>query len=130
MAMEQSKIDLAVSSAQRIERILTDGLGAEGRGLHQKITSVEPHLPSDLVKNLRWIATVRNKTVHEDQNAMRNRRDFIRASREAEIDLMNLIEASRKREAKQDSGQGVFWIIFLGIFIILAAVSLLVSYHE
>lgn len=127
--MEQSKIDLAVSSAQRIERILTDGFGAQGRGLHQKISSVEAHLPSSLVKNLRWIATVRNKTVHEDKDAIRDRRDFIRASKEAEIDLLNLIEASRKRLNNKEYGPGVFWIIFLGIIMILVAVVILVPWN-
>ncbi|MDD3575449.1 MAG: hypothetical protein PHT38_01025, partial [Halothiobacillus sp.] len=124
--MEQSKIDLAVSSAQRIERILTDGFGAQGRGLHEKISSVETHLPSSLVKNLRWIATVRNKTVHEDKDAIKDRRDFIRASKEAEIDLLNLVEASRKGINNKEYGSGVFWIMFLGIMTILVAAVLLV----
>lgn len=39
--------------------------GAHGRGLHSLVSSLEPTLPVELVKQLRWIATVRNEMLHE-----------------------------------------------------------------
>lgn len=41
-------------------------MGAEGRGLHEKVTSVEDKINSSLVKKIRYIASIRNKVLHED----------------------------------------------------------------
>jgi len=51
---------------KKIESILQTKFSAEGRGLHEKITSIESYLDSQQVIVLRGIATLRNKTVHED----------------------------------------------------------------
>lgn len=51
--------------AARFETHLADKYGATGRGLHEKVTSVEGHLPSWLAGQLRFVATMRNKAVHE-----------------------------------------------------------------
>ncbi|MEN5094018.1 hypothetical protein ABE458_25335 [Pseudomonas protegens] len=40
-------------------------LGASGRGLHEKLSSVEGMISPPMVKKIRWIASVRNKAVHE-----------------------------------------------------------------
>lgn len=40
--------------------------GAEGKGLHEKISSIEGCIPNDLIKKLRKIASIRNKQVHSD----------------------------------------------------------------
>ena len=40
--------------------------GGQGRGLHGLVSSLESTLSADLVKQLRWLATLRNKAVHED----------------------------------------------------------------
>jgi hypothetical protein len=59
-------IEIAVQGAKRLETLLQARFGAEGRGLHEKLTSVENKIPSDLRKSIRWVATIRNKVVHED----------------------------------------------------------------
>ncbi len=58
-------ITLVVRACSHLEQVLEERLGAQGRGLHEKITSVSGHLPTALVKHLRWLATLRNKVVHE-----------------------------------------------------------------
>ena len=55
-----------IESVKRIETLLAQRHGATGRGLHTKVDSVREALPADLVKQLRWIATMRNKTMHEE----------------------------------------------------------------
>lgn len=57
---------LIVETVKRIEALLEQRYSATGRGLHTKVDSVREALPADLVKQLRWIATMRNKTMHED----------------------------------------------------------------
>lgn len=52
--------------ARRLETLLGDRLGATGRGLRTKADDVRDRLPPELLKQLRWVATMRNKTLHED----------------------------------------------------------------
>lgn len=59
-------IDTAVRGSRRLESLLEARLGAEGRGLHEKLSSVEGRVPEELRRSIRWIATMRNKVVHED----------------------------------------------------------------
>ncbi|AVD85933.1 hypothetical protein [Pseudomonas sp. SWI44] len=40
-------------------------LGASGRGIHERLTSVEGMISAPMVKKIRWIASVRNKAAHE-----------------------------------------------------------------
>jgi len=60
-----SDIELAITRTKVLEALLETGLGAAGRGLHEKVTSVQDRLPPALVKQLRFVATLRNKLVHE-----------------------------------------------------------------
>lgn len=61
-----SDIDLAVRASRRLENILEARFGAKGRGLHSMISSVEHSIPKPLVRSLRWVATMRNKVVHDE----------------------------------------------------------------
>lgn len=47
-----------------IERKL-ESLGAVGKGLHEKATSVASQLDAQTLKKIRFIASIRNKVVHE-----------------------------------------------------------------
>lgn len=60
------QIETVIKNTKKIESILQTKFSAECRGLHEKITSIESYLDSQQVKVLRRIATLRNKTVHED----------------------------------------------------------------
>jgi hypothetical protein len=60
-----SDIELAVTHSKELEHLLESRHGATGKGLHQKVTSVESRLPAPLVGQLRAVATLRNKVVHE-----------------------------------------------------------------
>ena len=57
--------------------------GAQGRGLHGLVSSIESTLPVELVKQLRWIATVRNQALHEAARPHFNIDDIERTAREA-----------------------------------------------
>lgn len=51
--------------AKDFESLLEDIYGAEGRGLHEKINCIEKEIDFDILKKLRYVATIRNKLVHE-----------------------------------------------------------------
>ena len=91
-----SDLELAVTRTKALEALLEHGLGATGKGLHEKVTSVQQRLPPALVKKLRFVATVRNKLVHESAyQAMDDRDGFVRACDEAEAELRALTAPPR-----------------------------------
>lgn len=57
--------ELAIKSSKEMEHILEVEFNATGRGLHEKITSASSQLPPHLVKKMRYLATIRNKLIHE-----------------------------------------------------------------
>jgi len=57
--------------------------GAQGRGLHGLVSSVERSLPEDLVRQIRWLATLRNKAVHEEGFRIQNIREVEQAASQA-----------------------------------------------
>ncbi len=72
----EAPIELAVRYSKQLESLLEQKFAAEGRGLHEKVSSVEDLLSEDLVRKLRWIATMRNKVVHEDDFEIENLASF------------------------------------------------------
>lgn len=72
-----SQLDTIVTWTKRIESTLEKQLGAEGRGLHEKTSSVGHHLDARLVKLLRRIATIRNKSMHEEDYKVEDINRFI-----------------------------------------------------
>lgn len=87
-----SDIELAVSRVKALESLLEQALGATGKGLHEKVSSVQDRLAPALVKKLRFVATVRNKIVHEaDYQRIDDREGFARACDEAEAELNALL---------------------------------------
>ncbi len=63
-----------IEISKKLETFLQINYEAEGKGLHEKITSVENKLLKDLisVRILRKIATIRNKVVHDDNFEQEN----------------------------------------------------------
>ena len=72
-----SDIEKVVMRTRKIESLLRTQYHAEGKGLHQLITSCEERLPHDVISKLRFIATIRNKIVHEHEYKLENRNDFL-----------------------------------------------------
>lgn len=56
---------VTVDISRKLENILGQ-LGASGKGLHEKATSVQHLLPAKLLSKLRYVASVRNKLSHDD----------------------------------------------------------------
>lgn len=60
-----------LAASKKLESLLMS-LGAQGRGLHEKCTSLEHVLPVDIVWAIRFVATSRNKLLHEDGYVLRD----------------------------------------------------------
>ncbi|KGY11007.1 hypothetical protein NM22_17770 [Vibrio tubiashii] len=82
-----SDIEKVVIRTRRIEKLLRTQYHADGKGMHQLITSCEERLPHDVIDKLRYIATIRNKVVHEDDFKLDSRRNFLSVCDECEKEL-------------------------------------------
>ncbi len=82
-----SDIEKVVMRTRTLEKLLRTHYHAQGRGLHQLITSCEERLPHDVIAKLRYIATVRNKVVHEEGFKLDDRKGFISACDDCEKEL-------------------------------------------
>ncbi|EGQ8507783.1 DUF4145 domain-containing protein [Vibrio parahaemolyticus] len=82
-----SDIEKVVMRTRTIEKLLRTQYHAEGKGLHQLISSCEERLPHDVIAKLRFIATVRNKVVHEDNYKLDDRKGFMAACDDCEKEL-------------------------------------------
>lgn len=71
-----SDIERVIRASKSLEKLLEQQYGAEGRGLHEKASSVEDQLDAASLKSLRWVATMRNKVVHEDDFALPDPQGF------------------------------------------------------
>src|SRR5688572_18339798 len=111
-----SDIDLAVTRSQRLEQLLERDFGATGKGLHQKVSSIEDTMPQDLVRKLRLVATVRNKVVHENAR-FDDKPRFLEAADAAERELKAMI-ARRGRGRR-----GVRRLVVFMVLILLAAAA-------
>ncbi|MBU8901116.1 MAG: hypothetical protein KOO69_00105 [Victivallales bacterium] len=87
-----------VERSKNLEAMLKK-LDAEGRGMHELISSIQEKLELELIKKLRFIATLRNQAIHEaefdidsDFNA------FCDACEEAEQALEKLIKPKVKKK--------------------------------
>jgi hypothetical protein len=68
--------EIVLNNTKKIETLLEERLGAEGRGLYEKSESVEELLEEEIIKKIRRIATIRNKLMHEDGFKLSNTTQF------------------------------------------------------
>ena len=101
---------------QTLEQLLETRYHAQGRGLHEKLSSVETQIPKRVQKRIRFIATMRNKATHEDVNIASERYSAIV---QAYDEVMRSLH-----------GSGTFWVILKRkLFVVaIAALAALIYY--
>lgn len=60
------QLEQIITRTKAIESRLVREYGAQGRGLHEKLDSVANQLDDKVVRACRYVATIRNKTLHEE----------------------------------------------------------------
>jgi len=114
-----SDIDLVVRSSKHIEASLARLFGATGKGLHEKVSSVENKLSSSMAKQIRYIATIRNKIIHdENYNRIDDRKAFKSAVKRVKAALRKLEKPSGLKRKL------LVVILFLLLLVLAAAYSL------
>ncbi|OQR83853.1 hypothetical protein ACHHYP_14186 [Achlya hypogyna] len=88
--------ELVIKCSKELEYILEADFGATGRGLHEKISSANGDFSPQLVRQMRYLATIRNKLIHERGfDAIPDRSDFIAKFEQSAAELEALVKARR-----------------------------------
>lgn len=96
----ENDYQLAIELSKELESRLERELGAEGKGLHEKVSSVEAALPVVTVRALRYVASVRNALIHDrDVRALPDRKRFI-ARFEAASDELQVLQDKKAMDAR------------------------------
>jgi len=83
-------LSLVIFSSKQLEVLLERDFEANGKGLHEKISSAKD-LPESLKRKLRRIATIRNKLVHHTGfNEIPDRESFLKDFQEAKAELTKI----------------------------------------
>lgn len=80
-------------------------LGASGRGLHEKLSAIEGVISPPMVKKIRWIASVRNKAVHERVVEV-DSEDFSKGGAQVVAYLKRLVASITAKQTKHKDPQG------------------------
>ena len=107
-----------IAISQQTERLLEQRFGAQGRGLHEKLSSVADRVPEKIQKKIRFIATIRNKATHED---VRVAKENLPAVRRAFAEVLPALDggASRRRAALRKASIALGFIAALAAFLAL-----------
>jgi hypothetical protein len=99
----QNDYELVIKASKELEYILEHHFGATGKGLHEKISSASPFLPNPhIVKNMRYLATIRNQLVHQRGfDTIPDRHSFIALFRSSINELEEILEQRQKRQQRQ-----------------------------
>ena len=115
-----SDIDLAVKSSKKIESTLQRVLGAQGKGLHEKVSSVENSISTALVKRIRYIASIRNKLIHDESvKKISDRPAFKAAVKHVSKELKKLEQPTTSKK----------WLV-ISTLLLLAALFIMVVYFD
>lgn len=107
-----SDIETVIVRSRKLETLLREQYCAQGKGLHQLITSCEDKLPRHIIGQLRFIATIRNKVVHQDGYRLDDKKSFLQACKRCEQALTPRVQ------------YGVRWIFVMSVLMIGCLVAL------
>ena len=63
--IDDASYKYVIECSQALEKYIENNLNGQGKGLHEKITSIEDELSAKDIKSFRFIATARNNIIHE-----------------------------------------------------------------
>lgn len=108
--------EIIIKYSKKIESELKD-IGAEGKGLHELITSIEDQIPYEIVKMMRYIASVRNNLIHNDDYDLTN--DILSNYSEACKKVIEFFQqqAVKEVDTKPKKG-GLGWLVLSAVAVI------------
>ena len=118
-----------------IDGILAREFGGKGRGIHSKLDSVRPPLPTRLDKRLRYFEAVRNKAVMQPDWRIPDRSSYITECQTAARRLHDIARTRERRRrllatlrrSRGNLGTLAMVMIAICVFLLLASGSLSLS---
>ncbi|KAH7467217.1 hypothetical protein PRIC1_011263 [Phytophthora ramorum] len=87
---------LAIEASKELEFLLETHFGAHGQGLHERVSSVETSIPVPTVRSIRYVATLRNRLIHDrEMRALPDRAMFIKKFDDAMAEINIILEKRR-----------------------------------
>lgn len=124
-----SDLKTIIGAVKKIESILEQRFGGHGRGLHEKLNQASVPIPESLVKSVRYIATLRNKALHEDGFEIDDPEAFLATCERTLAQLERLAQEQEQRGAvpagRAPVGQGQHRWVWLAV---LTAVAMLAGW--
>jgi hypothetical protein len=107
--------ELVVKSAKHLEFLLENLFNAEGMSVHEKLDSLGPHvLSTEILKQMRYLATIRNKMVHEPGfDALPDRDKFISCYENAVLEMERVSNSSASSSTLPSSSGSGSWASWL-----------------
>ena len=103
-----------LQGTKRIEAILEEKFGSTGRGLYEKIDTANMKLPEPLQKRIRYVATLRNKAMHQEGFEIDNIPEYVKTCQVIAEQLEHL-HANRKPRVF-DQGTSGGWMRRVALF--------------
>lgn len=99
--------ELVIKASKELEYILEEYFGCSGKGLHEKLNSCkEGTIPIELMKKIRFLATIRNKLLHDrNMNAIPDRQAFMDTFEQAKQQLIVIIRQKEAEKNKNNNNQ-------------------------
>lgn len=99
--------DTVIDAVKEVEWLLQERLGATGRGIQGKASSVQEHLDDDVLRKIRFLGTIRNKLQHEPGFTKKDvpLERFVRCYEEvvAALQALDPVDGSGEEEDDDDS---------------------------
>lgn len=102
-----------LQGTKRIEALLEQKFGSTGRGLYEKMDSANMALPEPLKKRIRYVATLRNKAMHEDGFEIDDIAEYVKTCQSIAQQLDDLHTHRRPAPLRWRTGGGWVRKIFL-----------------
>lgn len=100
----QNDFQLVIEASKELEYLLATHFGADGRGLHERISSAAHQLPPPTVRTLRFVASVRNALVHDySVKRLEDRALFERRVASA-LEELHVLVAKQQLDARTGAG--------------------------
>lgn len=118
-----------LQGTKRIEAILEEKFGSTGRGLYEKMDTANMKLPEPLQKRIRYVATLRNKAMHQEGFEIDNIPEYVKTCQVIAEQLEHLHANRKPRVFGQGTsggwmrrvaligcaGVGIFGLAYLGM---------------
>ncbi len=100
LTKDEKDIGKIINCTRKLETLLVS-IGATGTGLHTKLDSVQHKLQKTTVNKLRYLASIRNKTMHQDNFKVKDIDDFLSTCNQVSETLKGYIKKSQSTKSKK-----------------------------